>query len=322
MVTALQSFKTKVALARQSSGFGTAANPTVVLPYTELGGNPAEYNIINDDGKRGVGAVDFGSYQGAGQGSVSFGGLAYPEQVGHLLYAILGAVSTAGAADPYTHDITMGDTPPFYTIEVEQGSGANLGLRHADARMSSLRLSFQRAAEALSYQSEWTSGIPTKVTAQSPALATYNVPWQGWRADLTFGAAGLDDFVTEMELTISRALQPIHSTSNDQDVADIAADALKVEGSITAVCTSLALFDTWKAHTEDSLSVVFQYGTPAAAGHKKLTLTFSQLNLANGPLEIDRGQTAVMYRVPILAIYNSTDAGPMAVELINAQASY
>ena len=96
--------------------------------------------------------------------SVSFSGewegRAWPGSIGGLLYAVLGAVQTTGAADPYTHEVTAASALPWCTVF---GSKDSERKAIADAKLDELKL-------------EWEGNAPIKLT---PAWLGLDVTWSG-----------------------------------------------------------------------------------------------------------------------------------------------
>lgn len=64
-----------------------------------------------------------------------------PDAIGLLLYAVLGAKVTTGAADPYTHALTPATTQPWVTFW--RGLGGIVNERFDDCKVSSLRITSQ-----------------------------------------------------------------------------------------------------------------------------------------------------------------------------------
>ena len=106
--------------------YGTAVPPQVTIP---LSGDPA-FNVIHeaiiDSGRRdSVAAMDFDAYQGVGRSDVSLEGMFYPEELGFILDAIMGAAasaepSTATTPKTYNHVFKLAAAGPSYTWEFAQ----------------------------------------------------------------------------------------------------------------------------------------------------------------------------------------------------------
>ena len=315
MVAQIQTFKSSLAFQKENS-WGTGIDPVFTMPVNEITPRPT-YALVVDRGMRGIGARDYRSQQAGGHGELAFQGFAMPAYVGHLLVAMLGSVSTAGST-VWTHTFKMGNTPPSFTFETEQTQAAAGALRFSGARCSELVFEFDAATGMLQHNSSWMTKIPTKVTGVDPANLALQDMWAGWLGTVT--SSGLTSIVTNATFTFSRALSIKHTAQGSQDPYIIVPGPLALEGSLTIIAEDMTDFDVWKAHTTQSFVITFTYG--AGDAQRSFKITASSLNLGNGPFEIDRGEEGILYRLPFLAIYNTTDLGPAQVELINNVSSY
>lgn len=84
------------------------------------------------------------------------------EMIGALLYGVLGAKATTGAADPYTHTFTVAATQPWMTFWT--GLGTTLFAQFVDCKITSLKL-------------ESSAGNPLKVTVDVLGMTpTFETP--------------------------------------------------------------------------------------------------------------------------------------------------
>tara|TARA_Y100000310_G_scaffold317924_1_gene371375 strand:+ start:429 stop:1379 length:951 start_codon:yes stop_codon:yes gene_type:complete len=313
----VNSYKSAISLKKEST-WGTDPTVNVMMPVNEFSSSPT-YEVIRDSGMRGVGARDFDSIQGAGRGEFTMGGLVYCDEIGHLLLAMMGSVSVSGST-VFTHTFVQGDTPGSLTVEEDvSDAAANLALQFTGARAGELGFSFDAGTGVLEFTSSWMSKIPTKVTGASPAVSgTLTEPWGGWRG--TVASSGLTSIIVSADFTLSRELQPVYTAQNSQEPFAIMQGPLSFEGRLVLAAEDLTEFDTWKAHTEQSFVIAFTTGSGDARNSFQITATV--LNLANGPFEIDRSAAGVVFGLPVLGLWNSTDAGPVQIELINSVAAY
>ena len=81
----------------KESTWGTAVTPTVNLPFTNFTADP-ELDEIIDDATRGDASYDYAVYAGMGRTNVEIETYAYPVEVGHFLYGIMGSSTYTAAA--------------------------------------------------------------------------------------------------------------------------------------------------------------------------------------------------------------------------------
>ncbi len=298
---------------KQEASYGSAVTPDQGMPVNEFN-DQTVYNVIRDQGLRGIAAVDFKSLQGAGHSEISLGGHVYPEEIGYFLKLIMGAAAVGGGG-PYTHTFTLGGSPGSLTLEADVVTGTNGGLRYKGVRLGQLAFKWQGAEGVLDYTATLMGHIASKVTATNPA-ATDNNPWQGWRADIT--SAGYANLIVSGDLTLNRELQVIHTGEATQDARYIAVGPLEVSGNLVIAVEDLTAFDNFLAHLSQAFTVAFDVGP----GTKTITFLMTACSFADGPIVLDRGSVGLTFALPIRGIYNTTDAGPAKVTLVNAKASY
>ena len=81
----------------KESTWGTAVTPTVMLPFTTFTADP-ELDEIIDDATRGDASMDYATYAGMGRSNVEIESNAYPVEVGHFLYGIMGSSTYTAAS--------------------------------------------------------------------------------------------------------------------------------------------------------------------------------------------------------------------------------
>lgn len=81
----------------KESTWGTAVTPTVMLPFTTFTADP-ELDEIIDDATRGDSSMDYASYAGMGRTNVELESNAYPNEVGHFLFGIMGSSTYTASA--------------------------------------------------------------------------------------------------------------------------------------------------------------------------------------------------------------------------------
>ncbi len=74
------------------------------------------------------------------------------------------------------------------------------------------------------------------------------------------------------------------------------------------------------SHTTNKVVITFDFGS--GADEKKIVFTMNQFNWGEGPAELDRSGVFITLGVTGRAIYNTTDSGPIQIELTNSRTDY
>lgn len=313
---------TKVQLGKEST-WGTAVAATSVLPVS---GDPTfttEFASVRDSGRRGIAAMDFHNLRGAGSSSLSFEGPALPISVGHVLYAILGTVSTGSAASSvYPHTFSLGSSVPSYTIEDANPIAYR---EYPGAKCSEARLSFSAADGLLQLSSSWTSLIGvsggTATTIASPEVAQ---PWIGIDATLSLAGTTVAR-VTAFEVALSRAMEAVHATGS-RDPIRIDEQQLEATISLTLDAGSGSADDLAKyvgssaTYTEEAVVLAVTYGSTTAL--RALTFTGTSVSWGDGPATRDLGGGHYAISLNGRCLYNATDSGPCKIVVNNTQSTY
>lgn len=310
-----QAFEEIVAVAKESV-WGTGVAPTLCIPVTGSGGG-AQFDVIYDEGRRGLPSADFGACLGNGHGEFSMESLVYPVEIGPILSALLGTENITGAADPYTHTFTAAITPPSWTFEDQVISGANGAMRFAGGKCTSATFTWENESGAVTVSSQWMSMTPTKVTGTNPAVSTtLGCGYGGWQTTVT--STGITGRVLGGEFTLSRELQMVYTGQNVASPAFINNAPLRYEGTLTVMADSLADFDRVLADTRQSLAIQFSYNSTPA---RSLTFTSTSTFFAGAPVEYDRSALGVIVKVGFRGLHNTTDSGVVKAVALNSRAT-
>jgi len=235
---------------------------------------------------------------------------------GHWLKLLLGAPTTTGASDPYTHTFTSGaetlpsasletQLPDVPSFEMNYGVRANsmqIGMsprgllnatieliaKGADARASTTGAGSLAAALALSRFRQATGSIK--------------------RNDVVLGS------ITEAQISFSNQLDKIETIQADGEIEDADPGQVMVSGSITARYDSLTLHND--ATNGDPLDLEFSWSLGAG---KTLTITIPRafLPVVKTPIEGPQGvQSTANF------IGSGDGAASMTAVLVNDVASY
>lgn len=313
---------TKVNLGKEST-WGTAVAATHVLPVTADPTFANEYNAVRDSGRRGIAAMDFALLQGGGRANVSLEGPALPAGIGHLLYGVMGGLSTGSATSGvYPHTITLASSVPSFTIEDANPVAYR---EYPGCKVSELRLSFAAADGLLAHSTSFVglTGV-SGGTATTGLTAETAKPWIGIDTSVSIGGSAANR-VTSFELTLSRAQEVVHTTGS-RDPSRIDEQPLEVTFSIsldagTANVDDLAKYmGTAGAFTENALVLTHTYGSTSTL--RSLVFTATAANYGDGPATRDLGGGLYQITLNGRGIYNTTDGGPCKFVLNNTESSY
>lgn len=312
---AARTYEQIVAFGKETT-FGTPVSPTIAIPVTDFSMSPT-FEPIYDEGRRGLVSMDYSYDQGAGHSEWTMEGLAYPEEIGHLIYMILGTVAVTGA-DPYVHVFTVGTAPPSYTIIERVTSGANGSRQFSGARVTSLTFSWNAGEGALAYSVQGLARIPTTVAADGTVAAVDAEAWPSWNQVVV--STDLAGLVTSGEITITREGQIVHVGEASQDARHITQGGVRVEGNMLSIIEDdlTGIHAKYLAGTTQSLVVTFDIDPD----NRSIIFTMTAANLAATPVDIDRSGVSVFNRINFRALHNATDSGPIQIDLENSFAAY
>jgi len=306
----------KIGIARESS-WGSAEAPHRMLPI-EPPGITEPYEQILDNLLRGINAMDFGAYQGAGFVEMSLGGLFFPEEMGFLILAILGD-PTSGTSAPYEHTFTMDSQPKSLAVQEEGGvyeSGSSR--RFIGMLPSSLTFTFSSSEGLLTWSSDLTGKLGTAPGSGDIPGEDTSAPLLGWHAALDIGGANAR--LIDCELTLEREAATRHGLDGSQFPAAVYSGGLAVTCSMTFDAIDNAELNYVLTHATNAVVISLSYGT--GASEKSIQFTMSQLNWGDAPAELDKSGIFITLGVSGRALYNTTDAGPIKIVLKNSEDSY
>jgi len=308
---------TKIGLARESS-WGSANAPQVALPV-EPPSITEPYEQILDNLRRGLYAADYAAYQGAGHIEMSLAGHFTPEEIGFLILAMMGDVSS-GTSVPYQHDFTMSSTQPDSLAIQDEGAVYASGTKRRFTGMlpSSLTFSFSTAEGVLAWSSDLMGKQGTAPGAGDIPSVVGTSPFLGWQGALTIGAANTR--MIDCELTLEREVEVRHGSENSQFAVAGYSGALMVTASMTFDAIDNTELNYVLDHDTNTVVLTFSYGTANALRSVEFTMT--NFNWGDGPAELDRSGIFITLGVTGRALYNTTDGGPIKIVLKNARSNY
>lgn len=265
-----------------------------------------------DQGLRGVAAATFGEYPGVQNGQFSYDLDWYITDTPIILPNIIGPDTAAqiGTSTFYTH-----------TFNLASGEPASLTLHDYDATdqweyagsMLS-QASFKLDSEGnLSCSVQGQGFPPLSEAVSTPSFAT-EAYFLGWEAAVTIGGTPNAHLVT-MQLDLKRKLTARWSANNTQKPSQIFVGPLEVTGKLTFDVIDDTELNYYVNNTQPI--VVVNLTQPSSSNAIKFTM--SKCAFTTG--EKNTGKDYVQVDADIEGVWNSTDAGPIAVVVTNTQSA-
>lgn len=237
---------------------------------------------------------------------------------GALMYGHAFTAPVTGAAAPYVHahsTLNSGSGQPgTMTITDFQGPVATTGARlYPGACLSDLTLKWNAESQLFTKDIKgagWPSVPAGSVPTSAPSTAP---PIPSWRAVLGIGgpASGATQVRTVLdgEFIINRKLEPIWGSTGTQAPYLIQRGVVTVKGKLVFVAADESPYTNMINNVQPQLQFVINNGLAGA------NLAQVQIDVANAAFQvadIDRGKSAVMYKVDFEGISNTTNAGGSA----------
>lgn len=251
----------------------------------------------------------------------------------HLLYNILGELSTAGSA-PNVHSVSLLNSgtaqPPSHTFVHWQGLPATTQARvYAGACLSELTVSGNAESSLLSVTAKGLA-YPSSIYPTSVPVPTYSavVPQAAWRYQVGLGgtvAGSPNVHIREWSITITRELHAEWTAQNLQSPYIIQRGAVSTSGSLTvSVPADEAEFLYFLNNTQPQMQIK---GSVGAAGTLFGLQIDSQLTaMDTGKIKTD--EEAIGVDLTWIGIANTTNVGasggngPAKFVVSNQTASY
>ena len=302
--------------------YGVAVPPQITIP---LSGDPAFnviYESIVDSGRRdSIAAMDFDAYQGVGRSDISLEGMFYPEELGFILHAIMGkvtsaAVSPATTPATYTHVFDLTPEGPSYTWEFAQPVQAR---RYPGMRASNFGLNFNASEGAVLWTSSFMGQVPVTATAASTVLSAVSEPFLGWEGDISVAGSDFDRLIS-LELTVERGVELLYTANNTQSPSRADQGRMQVTANLMIDYAADADYLRFLNFTKNAIVVTFTRGTGAAK--KELVINLSDFAWGADATTFDLGSETLKLSMAGRALYNTTDKGPIKFTLINSRENY
>jgi hypothetical protein len=251
----------------------------------------------------------------------------------HLLYNILGELSTAGSA-PNVHSVSLLNSgtaqPPSLTLVHWQGLPATTQARvYAGACLSELTVSGNAESSLLSVTAKGLA-YPSSIYPTSAPVPTFSTvaPQAAWRYQVGLGgtvAGAPNAKIREWSVTITRELKAIWTAQNLQAPFIIQRGAVSTSGSLNVAAPS---DETEFLYLVNNTQPQMQIKGSVGAAGTLFGLQIDSLLTAMDTAKINTGDPAIGYDLTWIGIANSTNVGasggnaPAKFVVSNQTASY
>ena len=299
-------------LATETS-WGAGADPIINLPVEPFNIN-FNFDNIPDQSLRGEIARDFGIYQGVYRVDGDIDGHFYPEEMGYLLLAFFGSVTTTGTG-PYEHTFSVAQVPPSLAI-VDQNGVQNYMYR--GLYLAEFGFSFNAAEGLLDFSSTLVGKNYTTTTASVPTATAIN-PFVGWMASVSVNNTTWCK-VIEFEATLEREVTLVYTACNTQEAYVAYVGPMAATGSMTITFDSAEDFNKYLENDNDKFEILFTQSTGTT--YKEFSFTASKMNYGQSAAQIQRDNVDLRLMLNWNALHNATDGAPCVISLTNSQTSY
>jgi hypothetical protein len=296
--------------AGKETAWGTAASSTYFIPFKDC--KPVDKpEIVKDEGTRGVMAGTFGAYQSIRTSTFDCGGEVFPDSIGLFLLGMFGSDTVTGTtAKTHTFSLAQTAQPPSLTLNYFNGNN-----ERAFAGQKLEELTFKWAIKsALEWSAKSTGKISTVVGSTETVSLAATAPIMSWAFALqlaTVANLNLESF----EISLKRKSDAIHAANNSQDPAFVNVQGMSATGKMSFAYTGDPELLLALNNTQEAITFV---GTQAGTGYG---VTF-QLTKAYFSDPSVSGKDHMTVDMDFEGIFNSADAGPCTISLINSVTSY
>lgn len=289
---------------------GTPVAPTAFIPIRTF--KPADKpKYVPDEGFRGLPVQTFGNYLGPISSTYDVDGDVFPTSFGTLIANLLGMDTVSGTATPYTHKFQAAATPGSLTLSDYYVAGFR---QWAGMKVEKCTIKFTPQA-GLTHSTSLL-GFPS-VTGTAPTTQTYaqNPFFLGWEAAVTINGTA-DSTLMSMSLDIQRVKsESIFAATNSQKPVDTFVGPLEVNWDLEFYMESDTEY--LYALTEGGIPVSVTLTQPGT----NYSIEFTSSSVQFTEPTIDRSKDYVVVQLKGVANYSATDAGNLAVTLINGVSS-
>lgn len=305
-----QSVRSYLGIAKEVTK-GTAVAPTDFIPVMKDSLKPADIiDPLYDTGLRGSNVVNYNYIPGRTRSTLDFSSAVFADTVGYALTGLLGSVATTGASAPFTHTISLknsptvaaDDQPISYTLTDFYAANVRA---YPGCQFSDFSLKFN-ADGMLEYDAKTTGFKSATASTPTPSFSTV-LPTPVWQGTVSIGGSAVSTSMTG-NIDMKRNVTPVYGISQTQDPFNIFLGPLETTGKITFIMENDTELTRYLTNTQPAIVLNWAYGAGATAVQIQATITKGAYTAA----VIERGQDFVQVTVDLNAQGNTTDAGSTA----------
>ena len=305
-----QSVRSYLGIAKEVTK-GTAVAPTDFIPVMKDSLKPADIiDPLYDTGLRGSNVVNYNYIPGRTRSTLDFSSAVFADTVGYALTGLLGSVATTGASAPFTHTISLknsptvaaDDQPISYTLTDFYAANVRA---YPGCQFSDFSLKFN-ADGMLEYDAKTTGWLSSAASTPTPSFSTV-LPTPVWQGTVSIGGSAVSTSMTG-NIDMKRNVTPVYGISQTQDPFNIFLGPLETTGKITFIMENDTELTRYLTNTQPAIVLNWAYGAGATAVQIQATITKGAYTAA----VIERGQDFVQVTVDLNAQGNTTDAGSTA----------
>lgn len=240
-----------------------------------------------------------------------------PITSGPLTYAHTSPTATvvAQTTHTFTQNRTFSTVWPSYSWTVWDGADNTRGL--PGCVMSELQIKIDPKG-IVSFSPKYT-GWPSAITAPFTPAYSSAQPQRGWGWTMTNAGASSTRGIT-YDITLKRALDPVHSSDGTQGPREVFAGALESDGTYKAIFENTADYNLYYQYLQQPATALL---TEPAGGPNNAGTSISLGMSKSGWTKFtpDLSQPYVQADFDLAGVYNTTDTGVTTVVLRNFRAS-
>jgi hypothetical protein len=308
-------------IAKETTSGTPVATPSIFIPISSPKWG-AKITALSDQALRGYMGADFNRIAGSRDDEVSYQTYLYPNATFTHLRAILGGTdAVSGAADPWSHKVSLLNSAavPTYTLFLAMGDGNTMQV--PGCVLSDVKITV-KANELPTLDVSWV-GLPSAIIAAPTNTPSTEAPMPPYTASITVGGASLGKY-SDIGIDFKRSVQPILTLNGTQSPAAIFPGQLSVTGSTTAVFAGTADSDLTGYLTNGQPALSLVIGPQGDAVHT-VTVSLSKIGYdSSDPQGSNNGIMTIANA--FTALLNTTDAtdgkqSPASVTIKNTAAT-
>ena len=292
--------KSWTGIAREATPGTAITTPTLYIPTktTFKGAKKREY--LNEE--RGDRNANYGVVDSIRQSSVDMKGPWYNDASTYLLIGAMGANSSAQpssgtAPTVWKHSQTLADVPPSFTV-----------MRSLDTKtyyipyavVEKFKLSFASEGKLLECD---TTMLGLYAQPQvSPPTPTYSslLPFAGYLPTITL-SSGVSTDIIDLDIEFDQKITLWYPASGSQDYVTAYFGERKCTVSFTARFDTTAIYDLWRANTNDSLVVDFLGPLIASTYHQELNISIPVISYDDVTHDLSKDNVMIKAKATALA---------------------